>query len=162
MKRYVAALLMLIPSVMFSQISSSNVSQAEDFGRSVYGLGFSAGWASGIGISFRDHLPTKVSLQAVFGIIKTSEKLSMSIGGEMQYDLVRREATRFFGVMALSYQYYGDDGNELQGPFRMGLGAGCELKIQDTFHVSGEALFTFFSDGRVIPLPQIACHYYFN
>jgi hypothetical protein len=144
-----------------AQVGTSGLSKAEGLGKPVYGLGFSAGWASGIGISFRSHLPSKISGQGNFGIIKTSDKLYLSLGGEFQYDLVRGNSTRVFGVGAMSYYYTGSGSNEVSGPFRFGAGAGYEFQVQQAFHVTAEALFVFFSDGRVIPLPQIAAHYYF-
>jgi hypothetical protein len=146
---------------MYAQVGTSGLSNAEGLGKPVYGLGFAAGWGSGVGISFRSHLPSKVSAQGVFGIIKTSDKLYLSLGGELQYDLVRGNATRVFGAGALSYFYNGSGSNEVSGPFRIGAGVGGEFQIQQALHVTVEGLFVFFSDGRVIPLPQIAAHYYF-
>jgi hypothetical protein len=151
----------LTGSTSFAQVSTSGLSNAEGLKTTVYGLGFSAGWASGVGVSFRSHLPSNSSLQAVFGIIKTSNKLSMCIGGEYQYDLVRNKSTRFFVGPAFSYFYSGNGSNEVAGPFRVGAGVGGEFHVQDALHVAVEGVFVFFSDGRVIPLPQIAAHYYF-
>ena len=145
-----------------AQTATSGLSRAENLNQTVFGLGFSAGWASGIGLSFRAHLPSKSSLQVVFGIIRTSDKLSASIGGEYQYDLVRGGTSRFFAGAAMCYEYYGKDQNEVNGPIRTGLGIGGEFNIQESLHVTVEGMFTFFSDGRVIPLPQAALHYYFN
>jgi hypothetical protein len=145
-----------------AQTGSSGLSRADDLNQTVYGLGFSAGWASGIGLSFRGHLPSKSSLQAIVGIIRTSDKLSASIGGEFQYDLARGSGSRFFAGAAMSYEYYGKDHNEIAGPIRTGLGIGGEFHVQESLHVTVEGMFTFFSDGRVIPLPQVAMHYYFN
>ena len=159
--KFWTVLFIIAPVFLNAQVSSSGLSNADSFGKTVYGLGLSAGWASGLGISFREHLPTKSSLEAIFGIIKT-DKLLMSIGGEFQYDLVRGPKSRFFGVSALSYQYSGSGSNEISGPFRFGVGAGGEFQIQNSFYVTAEGLFTFFSDGRVIPLPQLSMHYYFN
>ena len=113
-KKLWITLFIILPIFLNAQVSSSGLSNADSFGNSVYGLGLSAGWASGVGISFREHLPTKASLEAIFGIIKT-DKLLMSIGGEFQYDLVRGPKTRFFGVSALSYQYWGSKGNDISG-----------------------------------------------
>ncbi len=152
---------LLIASLTHAQVGTSGLSKAEALGKPVYGLGFSAGWASGVGISFRSHLPSKISAQGVFGIIKTSDKLYLSLGGECQYDLVRGNATRLFGAGALSYFYAGSGSNEVSGPLRLGAGVGGEFQVRDALHVSVEGLFVFFSDGRVIPLPQIAAHYYF-
>jgi hypothetical protein len=151
----------VIVSISLAQITTSGLSKAEDLSKPVYGLGLSAGWASGVGLSFRAHLPSKSSLQAVFGIIKTSNKLAMCIGGEYQYDLVRSNETRFFVAGTAAYFYNGVGSNEVAGPYRMGAGIGGEFHVQGALHVTVEGLFVFFSDGRVIPLPQIAAHYYF-
>jgi hypothetical protein len=148
-------------SISLAQITTSGLSKAEDLNRPVYGLGLSAGWGSGVGLSFRSHFPSKSSLQAVFGIIKTSDKLAMSVGGEYQYDLVRSNATRFFITGTFAYFYHGTGFNEVEGPFRMGGGIGGEFHAQGALHVTIEGIFVYFSDGRVIPLPQIAAHYYF-
>jgi hypothetical protein len=164
MKKYMFAVsiaMVLIASLTQGQVSTSGLSNAEGLTKAAYGLGFSAGWASGIGVSFRTHLPSKASVQGVFGIIKTSDKLSMSIGGEFQYDLVRNNTSRFFVGSAMSYFYNGNGSNEVAGPFRVGAGVGGEFHVQGALHVTLEGMFTFFSDGRVIPLPQIAAHYYF-
>jgi hypothetical protein len=144
-----------------SQVTTTGLSNAEGLKTTVYGLGLAAGWASGLGVSFRAHLPSNSSVQAVFGIIKTSDKLAMCIGGEYQYDLVRGNATRFYIGPALSYFYHGNGLNEVSGPFRVGAGIGGEFQIQQSLHIAVEGMFVFFSDGRVIPLPQIAAHYYF-
>ncbi len=150
-----------ISSISSAQISTSGLEAAQGLDKTVYGLGLSAGLASGFGVSFRAHLPSKSSVQGVFGIIKTSNKLALSIGGEYQYDLVRGSSTRFFFGPAASYNYYGSSSNELSGPFRVGVGIGGEFKIRDALHFTAEAMFVFFSDGTVIPLPQLAMHYYF-
>jgi len=157
----VTLILGLSPIRSTAQVSASGLSYAEGLGKTVYGLGVAAGWASGVGVSFRAHLPSKSSFQGVFGIIKTSDKLSMSLGTEYQYDLVRGSATRFYVAPAVSYFYYGNGRNEVSGPFRVGLGAGGEFNIRESLHLSLEGMFVFFSDGRVIPLPQAALHYYF-
>jgi hypothetical protein len=148
-------------SISLAQITTSGLSKAEDLSKPVYGVGLSAGWASGVGLSFRSHFPSKSSLQIVFGIIKTSDKLAMNVGGEYQYDLVRSNAMRFFIAGTLAYFYHGIKTNELEGPFRMGGGIGGEFHAQGALHVTIEGIFVYFSDGRVIPLPQIAAHYYF-
>ncbi len=157
----ICIMIALALQISSGQVNTTGLEKAEGLSKPVYGLGFSAGWASGIGLSFRSHLPSNSSLQGVFGIIKTSDKLSMCIGGEYQYDLVRNNSTRFFLGTALSYFYQGVHSNEASAPFRAGAGIGGEFHIKDSFHIALEGLFVFFSDGRVIPLPQIAAHYYF-
>jgi hypothetical protein len=153
--------LLLVVSSSHAQVSTSELSNAEGLTKQVYGLGVSAGWASGIGLSFRSHLPSNVSVQGIFGIIKTSDNLSMSIGGELQYDLVRNKTARFFVGSAVSYFYDGVSRNEVSAPYRFGAGIGGEFYVQGALHITLEGMFTIFSDGRVIPLPQIAAHYYF-
>ena len=151
----------LLLSCAQAQVTTSGLAKAEGMNNTVYGLGFSAGWMSGVGLSFRAHLPSNASVQVVFGIIKTSDQLSMTLGGEYQYDLVRNKTTRFFVGGGLGYYYNGSSGNDVSGPVRVGAGIGGEFQVQEAFHVSLEGMFVFFSDGRVIPLPQIAAHYYF-
>jgi hypothetical protein len=151
----------ILVSISFGQITTTGLSKAEDLNKTVYGLGLSAGWGSGVGLSFRAHLPSKSSLQAVFGIIKSSNKLAMSIGGEYQYDLVRSNETRFFVAGTAAYFYNGNGSNEVSGPYRMGAGVGGEFHVQGALYMTVEGLFIFFSDGRILPRPQIAAHYYF-
>lgn len=155
--------ILLIISISFSlaQVSTTGLSNAEEMKSTVYGIGLSAGWSSGVGVSLRSHLPSNSSLQVVFGIIKKTDKLYGDIAGEYQYDLVRHNTTRFFTAAALAYYYKGKDSNEVEGPFRTSFGIGGEFQIQDALHVSVEGMFVFFSDGRIIPLPQISAHYYF-
>ncbi len=148
-------------SSLFSQVGVQGSQQAEDLGRDVYGLGVSVGPASGIGISFRNHLPSKVSYQIVGGIIRWGGSTSASIGAELQYDLVREKSTRLFFGPSTSYFYNGSGGNTFAGPFRLGVGVGGELNVQKAINISLEAVFVYFSNGDIAPMPQIACHYYF-
>ncbi|MBI1805338.1 MAG: hypothetical protein HY033_11520 [Ignavibacteriae bacterium] len=136
--------------------------QHKHIDRSIFGLGLSAGVASGFGISFRHHLPGDFSYQLVGGIIKTDRKTHATIGGEMQVDFVRGESVRFFGDGAVGYFFSGEQGNnDLDAPLRFGLGVGAEWRSGELFHLTGELLFTYFSDGTILPLPQVSAHYYF-
>jgi len=128
----------------------------------VFGLGLAAGAATGIGLSFRHHLPGSWSYEVTGGIIKVDDKTSYAVGGEIQYDLVRATASRFFVAGGMGYYYGGrGGGNTIEGPVRVGLGIGGELPLSTGFHVSGELLFTYFSDATVLPLPQFGVYYYF-
>jgi hypothetical protein len=130
--------------------------------QSIYGVGFSAGTASGFGLSFRHHLPGNVSYQLIGGVIKIDRVVSYNVGGEFQYDFIRGEAVRFFGAGALGIFYNGKSGhNDLRGPVRFGLGIGGEYSKGTPLHATAELLFTYFSNGDVLPLPQIGIHYYF-
>jgi len=154
-------ILIVVPSLVYPQVSVQGSQQAENLGKNVYGLGLSAGPASGVGISFRNHLPSKVSYQIIGGIIKSGGQTSASIGGEFQYDLVRARSTRLYFGPSASYFYNGSGSNSFAAPFRLGIGVGGELNVQEAINVSLEGVFVYFSNGDIAPMPQIACHYYF-
>lgn len=84
------------------------------------------------------------------------------MGTEFQYDLNRGNRGRYFVFCGLSYYYSGTSNvNNLEGPFRAGLGLGAEFVINGPMHVMLEGAFTYFSDGTILPLPQIGFYYYF-
>ncbi len=144
-----------------AQVNVPNVG-ARVIDRSVFGLGLSAGLASGFGLSFRHHLPGPVSYQVVGGIIKLDRRLHYDIGAELQADLVRNDAIRFFAGGAGGYFFSGEVGhNDLSAPGRIGLGVGGEWNNIPPFCLTGELLFTYFTDGIILPLPQVSAHYYF-
>jgi len=127
-----------------------------------YGLGMAFGPASGIGLSFRHHFPSTISYQLTGGIIKADDRLLYCFGAEAQVDLSRTLTTRFFLAGAVGYYHAGKgDKNEMEGPGRAGLGLGGETFMGGGFHGTIEVLFTYFSDGTVLPLPQAGFHYYF-
>lgn len=153
---------LVLPIVARAQVVMPDQNQPTQLGRNVFGLGFAGGPATGLGLSFRHHLPSAFSYQIVGGIIKVDDKLQYNIGGEAQFDLVRGESTRFFAAGGLSYFYSGDAGrNKLDGPFRVGLGIGGEFSHIQVLHLSVEGMFVLFSDGTILPLPQLGLHYYF-
>jgi hypothetical protein len=159
-------LLLLLNSILCCSLSYSQVSiqvnqKAENFGKNVYGLGISGGAASGVGISFRNHLPSKISYQIVGGIFKSADKTWASIGGEFQFDLVRGNSTRLFFGPSTSYFHKGTGDDEYRAPFRFGIGVGGEFSLQNAINISLEGVFVYFSNGEILPMPQIAAHYYF-
>ena len=128
----------------------------------VFGLGLAGGAATGVGLSFRHHLPGSWSYEINGGVIKVDNKTSYAIGTEVQYDLVRAPQSRFFVAGGVGYYYSGGKhGNLMDGPTRVGMGIGGELPMSSGFHVTGELLFTYFSDGTILPLPSAGFHYYF-
>ena len=155
--------MVLAVSSSLAQVVVPERDGAADMKRSVFGIGFAGGPASGLGLSFRYHLPSIVSYQIIGGIIKVDDRMSYSIGGEVQVDLARTEAVRFFAAVGASYFYSGKAShNEMDGPSRLGLGLGGEVYAGSGIHTSLELLFTAFSDGTVLPLPQLGLHYYFR
>lgn len=160
--------LVLLVMVILSRPCFGQVIVPEKGGESVrlekqlFGLGFAAGPTTGLGVSFRHHLPSQISYGIIGGIIKVDRDLSYDVGFEMQWDLSRDESARFFAVGGTSYFYSGtSDDNELKGPLRFGFGIGGEFNYLGVLNVSLEGLFTFFSDGTILPLPQVSAHYYF-
>ena len=158
----VISVLALYPQKIEAQVIVGTDQHAESFRENIYGLGISGGAATGLGVSFRAHFPSLLSVQVVGGIMKTSSVLSSSIGGQVQYDLVRGSSMRFFGAGGLSYYYSGDGVNNLKGPFRLGVGVGGEFLVRQSLSVTVEGMFTYFSDGVIVPLPELSIHYYFR
>lgn len=145
----------------YGQVSVSTV-KGETFGQSIHGLGFSGGPASGVGISYRYHMGSTTSLQGIIGVFKPkSSDTFTSFGLEYQQDLTRSGSARFFFGAATSFFYNGTGANNYAAPFRAGLGLGGEFLLQDAVHFTFQGLFTYFSDGTILPLPQLAVHYYF-
>ncbi len=157
----VAGVLFFMLTPVQAQVAASNV-KGDAFGKGIHGLGFSGGTASGAGISYRYHTEGKSSLQAILGVFKPKNTDTFySFGAEFQHDLTRSNSARFFFGSASSYVYNGSGGNKYAAPFRFGVGLGGEFLLQDAVHLSFQGLFTYFSDGTILPLPQIAIHYYF-
>jgi hypothetical protein len=163
MKNYFVFLMVMIfaASHAYSQVAASNV-KGEAFGQGIHGLGFSGGTASGAGISYRYHIQGNSSLQGIVGVFKPKTTDTFySFGAEFQQDLTRSNAARFFIGVASCYVYNGSGSNHYTAPFRAGIGLGGEFLVQDALHFTFEGLFTYFSDGAILPLPQLAIHYYF-
>jgi len=41
------------------------------------------------------------------------------------------------------------------------LGVGGEFLVTPGLHATTELFFTYFTDGTILPLPQLGFHYYF-
>lgn len=159
-------LLIAAGSVLLSMSASSQVVLPDErhptkLGRVVYGLGFAAGAGTGLGVSFRHHLPSEMSYQLVGGIVKVDRKLSYDVGLELQFDFLRGKTSRYFVGMGVSYFYSGEGRNTLRGPFRAAVGVGGEFSNIQLVHLTISGMFTYFSDGNILPLPQLGIHYYF-
>lgn len=155
---------MFVPGVqkLSAQVVLPDRDQETALREQVFGLGFAGGPASGIGLSFRHHLASPFSYQLTGGIIKAGDRLLYAFGGEGQVDLVRGVSNRLFVVGGIGYYYSSKlDENELEAPGRLGLGIGGEFAVSPGLHTTVELLFTYFTDGTILPLPQIGFHYYF-
>ena len=151
-----------IPHSLWGQVILPEKGQERGLPENVFGLGFVAGPATGFGLSFRHHLPSPISYQIAGGIIKSGDRTLYDIGVEGQFDLVRNATNRFFVGGGFGHYYSGKSGiNEMKGPTRVGLGIGGEFAVTPGLHTAVELLFTYFSDGSILPLPQLGLHYYF-
>jgi hypothetical protein len=158
----VVCCLVLLAATAAAQVVAPDRESSGGMRQSVFGLGLAAGPASGLGLSFRHHLPSTVSYEINGGVIKVDDRMLYDIGGELQVDLSRTGTTRFFVAGAFGYFYAGTaHSNEMAAPERVGLGLGGETYSGGGFHATLELLFTYFSDGTVLPLPQFGVHYYF-
>jgi len=144
-----------------SQVILPEKGQEPALRENVFGLGLWGGPATGLGLSFRHHLPSQLSYMVTGGIIKVDDRLSYDIGVEAQLDLVRNSTTRFFAAGGFGYYYSGSSVNTMEAPTRLGLGIGGEFAVTPGLHTSIEMIFTYFSNGDVLPLPQMGFHYYF-
>ena len=162
-KTFIVISLLALAGIARTQVVTPSNENSRELGQTVYGLGLKAGCAGGFGISFRHHFPSPYSYQLVGGIIKVNTKLRYDIALELQYDLVRGDGSRFFACAASGYFYSSESvtPNELDGPMRVGLGIGGEWLRVQPFHLTAELMFTYFSDGTVLPLPEVGAHYYF-
>ena len=155
-------LLLFITSLANSQVTIPGAGEATQLKRSVFGIGLFGGPSSGLGLSFRHHLPSALSYQVTGGVIKVDEKLYYAIGGEVQYDFILGSSSRIFALAGGGYYHAGEsDHNELDGPARIGLGVGGEFRVLESIHGIAEVAFTYFTDGTILPLPQIGFYYYF-
>jgi len=145
-----------------AQVVIPGAGEGTDLRESVFGIGLFAGPASGMGLSFRHHLPSAISYQITGGVVKSSEDLYYSIGSELQYDFILGSSTRVFAVLGLGFYYSGTSNqNDLDAPARVGLGVGGEFRVFERIHGIVEGVFTYFTDGTILPLPQVGLFYYF-
>jgi hypothetical protein len=146
-----------------AQVESPTQAQEASLRTGVLGLGFFVSAAGGIGLSFRHHLPGRLSYQITGGVLKSSDHASYSIGGEFQYTLARAARHRVYAAAATGYYYSGPpERNEMDAPWRLGAGVGGELAIGGGFTAMGDLLFTYFSDGALYPFPAVGLFYYFD
>jgi len=154
--------LILVPAP--AQVTMPDKASGQGVREQVFGLGFSAGFASGIGLTFRHHFPGKFSWEVTGGVIKVDQNVDYSVGGELQLDLDRGAASRFFATVGAGYFYAAPKGqsNTMKGPGRAGIGIGGEIPLGAGFHGAGKLMFTWFSDGTILPLPGAGIMYYFH
>ena len=162
MNKMLLVFVLFMPLSTAAQVTVPGTEGGTTLRHSVFGIGLAAGSSSGMGLSFRHHLPAAFSYQITGGVIKVDDKLHYDIGAELQYDFIRSSSTRVFAMTGLGYYHAGDkDNNELEGPARAGAGIGGEFRFLDSFHAIIEGVFTYFSDGTILPLPQAGIYYYF-
>jgi len=180
--------LFLIGLVTASSISISNAQTSTSadttnssiLSRSVFGIGAHFSPLSGAGVSFRHHLPGRLSYMLTGYVYKASDEITYNIGLELQYDIFIRERVRFYALAGVSHWYdvmretaYNDitnstytymGSNTFGGPDRLGAGIGLETNLIGEslcLSISG-ALVSFQPTGDLIIYPAGAIHYYFR
>ena len=157
----ISVLISLMALTAHSQVILPDKGQEAGLRENVFFFFFWGGAATGLGLSFRHHLPSQLSYMVTGGIVKVDEKLSYDIGLEAQFDLARSSTNRFYVAAGVGQYYSGKGRNEMEAPTRAGFGIGGEFAVSPGMHTTVEAMFTFFSNGNVLPLPQLGFHYYF-
>jgi hypothetical protein len=148
------------------------------------GVGFSASFVSGMGLTLKDHLPySPIAIQITGMPFKDGNVGMYDIGGELQYDLFLGY-TRLYLVGAAGYYYYSDgspnnnyqngyngnntntnnsSGNELSSPYRLGFGLGYEIPYGRNVGMTLNLMFTaFMPSGDILPTPSIGFVGYFR
>jgi hypothetical protein len=154
-------LLFVLGTAAQSQVILPEKGNEPGLRENVFGLGLWGSAATGLGLSFRHHLPSQFSYMVTGGIIKVDKRLSYDVGFEAQFDLVRASTNRFFVGGGIGQYYSGNGRNEMDAPTRGGLGIGGEFAVTPGIHSMVELMFVVFSNGNVLPLPQFGFHYYF-
>ena len=158
------------------------------FADNYMGVGFSASFVSGVGLTLKDHLPySPIAIQITGMPFKDGNVGMYDIGAELQYDLFLGY-TRLYLVGAAGYYYYNDgstnsnnqngfgfnnnnnnsnannsSGNELNDPYRLGFGLGYEIPYGRNVGMTLNLMFTaFMPSGDIIPTPSIGFVGYFR
>lgn len=81
----------------------------------VYRLGVTYSDLSGYGLTYLRELNDRYAIKTqlfLFGSVddKTSDLLMISIGAELQYNIVKNKTNRLYGIGGFQYSYFEDDG----------------------------------------------------
>lgn len=66
------------------------------------GLGFAAGAISGIGLSYKQHLPNLFVPQVAFGVLKYENEFDINLGLALQRTFHATDLVRFYGITGLA------------------------------------------------------------
>lgn len=95
-------------ALLFAFMAATQIlsAQTEDGGYKSWknGLGFSAGYSTGWGMSYR-HYFNKFGMQATLGPYVTKDDANVSVGLSFLYDLVKTEKTTFFLYQGNNFMY---------------------------------------------------------
>jgi hypothetical protein len=141
----------------------------------LWSVGAQFGLTTGTGVTVR-YLPAgRFACALTVGGFRSSENWTYSIGGEAQFDFDIVGRSRFYGFAGAGYYYTGETTttgtppnevknteNSLDGPFRMGIGAGYEWDLSRVLLLNVNLALTYFSDGKFYPMPQAGIHYTFR
>lgn len=143
------------------------------------GIGFTAGVASGTGVSYQEILPSALGYRGTLFGWKTGGSSFFDIGASGIRVLNDNGRRRVYLIGGTSYWRWSDeetvtefdaDGNvigerelnDVKRSWSLGLGVGVDLPLSRDAAISLEGLFTYWGrTGNFLPLPQISVHYLF-
>ena len=174
------------PASSQTMITAGQAGVQRVFADNYMGVGFSASFVSGVGLTLKDHLPySPIAIQITGMPFKDGNVGMYDIGGEIQYDLFLG-ITRLYLVAGAGYYYYSDgstnsntqngygfnnnnsnantsSGNELNSPYRLGFGLGYEIPYGRNIGMTLNLMFTaFMPSGDILPTPSIGFVGYFR
>ncbi len=148
--------------------NASATSEKTSVTENIFGFGLNANLATGLGFSFRHHLPLPLAYMVSGFAWKTGGGVFWDLGFQTELDLFVQEKTRFYGAAGFSY-FYTDNSSDAvvhdtyNGPTRIGAGVGIELGMGSTIGLAFNLMLTSFQPtGELLPLPSASVHYYFR
>lgn len=173
MKRVVATLLLLLA------LAAPSEAQVPFDRERDQGVGVMAGLASGVGVSYREILPSAWGYRGTLALWKVSDFSFVDLGVSGMRILSDDGWRRVYLVASASYwrrsdeeseEIFDDEGNlvdtrrfdDVDDSAGLGVGAGIELPLGERGAITLEGVFTYWTDsGDLLPLPQIGLHYLF-
>ena len=154
----------LLSPGLLAQTAPVAVEEGNPFSKSdFWAVGLQAGVLSGSGLGVRYHPRGSFAAQFVGVGIRIGDVTTYNFGAEGQFDLDNNGRSRFYTYLGTGVYSWSNEGEEkLEGQWRLGLGIAYEWSVSAKLIFGANGAITYFSDGTILPLPQIGLFYYFN
>jgi len=140
------------------------------------GLGFAAGAISGLGLSYKQHLPNLYVPQVAFGVLKYEDELDINLGFALQRTFHATDLVRFYGITGLSFFWERDEwdewvydrmggsehlgkAKETERKFNTGIGIGIEVLLWKRIGVAVDGEYTVMFRSRDFSSPNPESYY---